>query len=95
MLLLCTVIFGILSGCLLSVLVGVVGSRRRLGFGWSFLLSVLFTPIVGLVCALISEPLPGGSQRWGCLGVLFAILGMLCLAVFILLLLAGGIAMFA
>lgn len=34
-----TIIFGILGSCLLSVLVGIIGSRRRIGFGWAFLIS--------------------------------------------------------
>ena len=85
-----TLIFGLLSGCFLSVLVGIIGSRRRIGFGWAFLLSVIFTPLVGLVIALLTDPLPGGGQRWGCIGTLVAILGLLFLAAFLLLLLAGG-----
>ena len=31
--------FGLMSGCFLSVLVGIVGSKRRIGFGWAFLAS--------------------------------------------------------
>lgn len=85
-----TVIFGILSGCLLSVLVGIVGSRRRIGFGWAFLISLVLTPLVGLIIALLTEPLPGGDQRWGCIGTLLAILGMICFVVFMILLLAGA-----
>ena len=85
-----TLLFGLLSGCLLAVLVGIIGSRRRIGFGWAFLLSVIFTPLVGLVIALLTDPLPGGGQRWGCIGILVAILGLLFLAAFLLLLLAGG-----
>lgn len=85
-----TVIFGILSGCLLSVLVGIVGSRRRIGFGWAFLISLIFTPLVGLIIALLTEPLPGGDQRWGCIGTLLAILGVICFIVFMILLLAGA-----
>lgn len=85
-----TVIFGILSGCLLSVLVGIVGSRRRIGFGWAFLVSLVFTPLVGLIIALLTEPLPGGDQRWGCIGTLLAILGVICFIVFMILLLAGA-----
>lgn len=86
-----TVMFGILSGCLLSVLVGLLGSTRRLGFGWTFLLSLIFTPLVGLIAALVSDPLPGGGQRWGCLGVFVAVLGLLSLAAFLVLLLTGGL----
>ena len=84
------VIFGILSGCFLAVLVGIIGSHRRIGFGWAFLLSVIFTPLVGLVIALLTDPLPGGDQRWGCIGTFVAVLGMLFLAAFLFLLLTGG-----
>ena len=85
-----TLVFGLLSGCFLSVLVGIIGSRRRIGFGWAFLLSVIFTPLVGLVVTLLTDPLPGGDQRWGCIGTFVAVLGMLFLAAFLLLLLTGG-----
>lgn len=85
-----TLLFGLLSGCLLAVLVGIIGSRRRIGFGWAFLLSVIFTPLVGLIIALLTDPLPGGDQRWGCIGTFIAVLGMLFLAVFLLMLLTGG-----
>lgn len=84
-------LFGLLSDCLLAVLVGLVGSRRRIGFGWAFLISLIFTPIVGLVVTLLTEPLPGGGQRWGCLGTVLAMLGLLMLAIFLFLLLAGGV----
>lgn len=85
-----TLLFGILGGCFLSVLVGIIGSRRRIGFGWAFLLSLLFTPLVGLIIALVSDPLPGGESRWGCLGFLVALLGLIFLVLFLLLLLSGG-----
>lgn len=84
------VLFGVLSGSLLAVLVGIIGSRRRIGFGWAFLLSLVFTPLVGLIVTLLTDPLPGGEQRWGCIGTTVAILGLLCLVVFLLLLLSGG-----
>lgn len=90
-----TLLFGLLGGCLLSVLVGIVGSRRRIGFGWAFLVSLIFTPLVGLIVTLVTEPLPGGGQRWGCLGILLAILGLLMLGIFLFLLLAGGAALAA
>lgn len=85
-----TVLFGILGNCLLSVLVGLIGSRRRIGFGWAFLISLVFTPLVGLVVALLTDPLPGADRRWGCLGMLLAVLGLLFLAAFLFLLLAGA-----
>ena len=76
------VIFGILSGCFLAVLVGIIGSHRRIGFGWAFLISLIFTPLVGLIVALLTDPLPGGGQRWGCVGTVVAILGLLFFAGF-------------
>ncbi|MBE6181684.1 MAG: hypothetical protein E7148_03205 [Rikenellaceae bacterium] len=82
-------IFGLLSGCLLAVLVGMIGSRRHIGFGWAFLLSVIFTPFVGLILTLLSEPLHAGAdKRWGCIGHLLAMIGMLLLGMIIFLLFA-------
>lgn len=88
-------LFGLLSDCFLSVLVGIIGSRRRIGFGWAFLCSLLFTPLVGLLITLITEPLPGGAARWGCLGTLVALLGMIFLVIFLILLLGGAAALAA
>ena len=84
------VLFGLLSDCLLSVLVGIIGSSRRIGFGLAFLVSLIFTPLVGLIVALLTDPLPGGGQRWGCVGTVVAILGLLFFAAFLLLALTGG-----
>ena len=84
-------IFGLLSGCFLSILVGLVGRSRRLGFGWTFLISIFFTPLVGLICALISDPLPVGQQKsWGCLGNIVGGLGCLFLILFLLAIFTGG-----
>lgn len=60
-------VVSLLSGCLLDALVGLVGSRRNIGFGWSFFLSLVLTPLVGLIITLLSDPLPDGGKRWGCL----------------------------
>lgn len=90
-----TLLFGLLSGSLFSVLVGIVGSRRRIGFGWAFLISLLLTPVVGLIVTLASDPLPGEEQRWGCLGCGAAVLGVLFLGLFLLLLLGGAAAIAA
>ena len=84
-------IFGLLSGCFLSILVGLVGRSRRLGFGWTFILSLIFTPLIGLICALISDPLPAGEQQgWGCIGTVVGGLGCLFLTLFLLALFTGG-----
>lgn len=77
------VIFGLFSGSLLAILVGLFGSKRRIGFSWAFFLSLLLTPLGGLICALISEPLPDGEEnRWGCLAYLILIAGILTIIVF-------------
>lgn len=84
-------LFGLLGDCLLSVLVGMIGASRRIGFGWSFLISLFLTPFVGLLCVLLSDPLPAAAERrWGCLGTLFAGVGCLFLLLFLVLLLSGG-----
>lgn len=85
------VIFGLLTGSLLGVLVGLVGARRRIGFGWTFLISMLLTPLIGLVAALLSDPLPQGERRWGCLGTLLAIVAFAALVVVALLLFAAAV----
>ncbi len=74
-------IFGLLSGgLLLDVLVGLLGSRRNIGFGWAFILSVLLTPIIGVIFVLLSDPLPQGSEpKYGCLGYSFGCLGTILL----------------
>lgn len=84
-------IFALLSGCFLAALVGMLGRRRRIGFGWPFVLSLVFTPLVGLIIVLLSEELPDGQkQGLGCIGGILAFLGFLCLLVFLLMLLGGG-----
>ena len=68
----------------MDVLVGLLGSRRNIGFGWAFILSLLLSPLVGLIIVLISDPLPEGAERkLGCLGYAFGILGAIVLIAFI------------
>ena len=73
--------FGLLSGhLLLDVLVGLLGSRRNIGFGWAFIISVFFTPLIGLIAVLLSSQLPAGSEpKYGCLGYSFGCLGTIFL----------------
>lgn len=89
------IIFGIITGSLLSVLVGLIGSRRRIGFGWTFLLSVVFTPVVGIIAVLLSQPLPNGDKKWGCLGSILGFLALFLVIVLVLSLLGviGAIAL--
>lgn len=39
----------------ISLLVGVVGKDRNIGFGFAFLWAILLSPIIGLVIALLSD----------------------------------------
>ena len=84
-------IFGLLSDTFLAVLVGLVGARRRIGFGWTFFFSVLFTPFVGLIIALLSDKLPDGERNWGCLGSILAII-TIALLVFLAMMILGAAA---
>ena len=87
-------IFGLASGILLDVLVGLLGSRRNIGFGWAFIISVLFTPLIGLIAALISDPLPAGSEpKYGCLGNSFGCLGTIFIVLITTAALAGALAL--
>ncbi len=84
-------IFALLSGCFLAALVGMLGRRRTIGFGWPFVLSLVFTPLVGLIIVLLSEKLPDGQKKGlGCIGGVLAFLGVLCFVAFLLFLLGGG-----
>ena len=78
------VIFALASGLLLDVLVGFLGSRRNIGFGWAFILSAIFTPLIGFLLVLLSERLPEGSApKYGCLGYTFGLLGSILLVLII------------
>lgn len=78
------IIFGLLTGSLFSVLIGILGASRKIGFGWSFILSLILTPIGGLICVLISDPLPTGERKWGCLANLILIAAIAMLVMFVL-----------
>ncbi len=88
-------IFGLLTGTALCALVGILGSRRRLGFGWTFIISLIFTPLIGLIAALISDPLPSGEKRWGCLATIIGVLTLALMAFFGILIFGAGAAIFA
>ena len=84
------IIFALASGLLLDVLVGFLGSRRNICFGWAFILSAIFTPLIGFILVLLSERLPEGSEpKYGCLGYSFGILGAIIMVLVILSILAS------
>ena len=76
-------------GCLLPALVGWLGSKREIGFGWAFLISLIFTPIIGLIFVLLSNELPKGSvPKMGCIGGCLSMVGMMLFGFLLMLLLA-------
>ncbi len=86
-----------LSGTAYIVLVLIIafaGRRRTIGFGWPFLLGLLFTPIVSLVAVLLSDKLPNDQTRWGCLWPLVVMLLLLILAIPVMLLFGAAISAF-
>ena len=80
------ILYGLITSSLVSVLVGLLGERRRIGFGWAYLLSILTTPLIGLIITLLFDKLPYGERKWGCLGVILAIV-----AIVLLIMLALGV----
>jgi len=48
-------LFFILIGVGLAALVGQLGKNRKIGFGWSFALSIFLSPIIGLIITLCSK----------------------------------------
>lgn len=70
------ILFGLFSGTLVAVLIGMLGARRNIGFGWAFLLSLLFTPLVGLILVLLSDRKESGEVEYGCLGQTLGCFGM-------------------
>lgn len=87
--------FGLLSGHLLfDVLIGLFGSRRNIGFGWAFIISVIFTPLIGVIAVLLSEPLPQGTEpKYGCLGFSFGCLGAIFIILIATAILVGAVAL--
>lgn len=56
--------FGLMSGCFLSVLVGIVGSKRRIGFGWAFLASLLLTVMMPKVVGVVLDQMTRIVRFW-------------------------------
>ncbi len=84
-------LFGLLTDSFVAALVGLVGARRKIGFGWTFFLSILFTPLIGLIIALLSDKLPDGDRNWGCLGSVLAIITITLLVVLAMMVLGAAV----
>lgn len=83
-------IFSVLLGVGVDALIGLLGSRRNIGFGWAFIISVLFTPLIGLIAVLLSERLPEGAEpKYGILGFSFGCLGTIFMILIVAALLLG------
>ena len=78
------IIFGVVSGTLLSVFIGLLGADRRIGFTWAFLLSLIFTPIIGIIAVILSERLPADQKRWGCIVPLITIVTVVMIICFMI-----------
>lgn len=39
----------------LSALVGQLGKKREIGFGWSFAFSLILSPLIGIIITLFSK----------------------------------------
>jgi len=50
-------IIGVFSWIIFSILIGIIGSNRKIGFGGAFFLSLLLSPLIGLIFTLVSKSL--------------------------------------
>ncbi|MFK7031599.1 hypothetical protein [Flavobacterium oreochromis] len=48
-------LFVLLVAIGLATLIGQLGKSRKIGFGWSFALSLFLSPIIGLIITLCSK----------------------------------------
>lgn len=44
------------------IIAGTLGTKRKIGFGWSLAACLLLSPILGLIITLCSEKLPEGQE---------------------------------
>ena len=87
-------IFAVVLGVGVDALIGLFGSRRNIGFGWAFIISLLLTPLVGLIAVLLSEPLPQGAEpKYGCLGFSFGCMGTIIIILIAMALLMAIVAL--
>ncbi|WP_181982320.1 SHOCT domain-containing protein [Alistipes indistinctus] len=53
----------ILVSVILSILVGLLGSSRKIGFGMAFLWSILLSPLIGVIITMASKPLEDAEME--------------------------------
>jgi LPXTG-motif cell wall-anchored protein len=47
--------FILIIGFVFAVLIGFLGKKRKIGFGWSFVISLFLSPLIGLIVTLLSK----------------------------------------
>ncbi len=45
----------LIIGVIASALIALIGRNRKIGYGWSFVLCLFLTPIIGLIIILFSK----------------------------------------
>lgn len=45
----------LIFGIIISALIALIGKNRKIGYGWSFVLCLFLTPIIGLIIILFSK----------------------------------------
>lgn len=48
-------LFSLIAVVIISVLIALLGKNRSIGFGWSLLLCLFLSPLVGLIITLCSK----------------------------------------
>ena len=48
-------LFFLFINVVISLLVAMLGRNRKIGYGWSFLMCLVFSPIIGLIIILFSK----------------------------------------
>lgn len=80
---------GGLGALLANILIGFLGSRRKIGFSWAFCLSALLSPLMGLIITLLTDKLPDGKRKFGWFGILLGTLIFIFYILVLLLLMMG------
>jgi len=52
----------ILLWIVFSIVIGIIGSNRKIGFAGAFFLSLLLSPVIGLIIALTSKDKNDGNR---------------------------------
>lgn len=56
-------IFLTLANVTVCFIIGYYGRQRKIGFAISFLISLLLTPLIGIICVLMSERIDSDGDQ--------------------------------